>query len=80
MHSKSSITNRRPTPRLLIPRAGGPGPPRFSGIASSTFQPFLWELIPHRSSEANFLRPEEFPLTTVTGANYDSRRITQSPR
>jgi carbon-monoxide dehydrogenase large subunit len=69
MNSKSAITNTTPTAAYR-----GAGRPEAAALLERIVDMAAVELgrDPVDLRKQNFLRPEEFPLTTVTGANYDS--------
>ncbi|MFL6243376.1 MAG: xanthine dehydrogenase family protein molybdopterin-binding subunit [Acidimicrobiia bacterium] len=69
MNSKSAITNTTP-----IAAYRGAGRPEAAALLERIVDMAALELgrDPVDLRKQNFLRPEEFPLTTVTGANYDS--------
>jgi aerobic carbon-monoxide dehydrogenase large subunit len=69
MNSKSAITNTTPTDAYR-----GAGRPEAAALLERIVDMAAVELgrDPVDLRKQNFLRPEEFPLTTVTGANYDS--------
>jgi carbon-monoxide dehydrogenase large subunit len=69
MNSKSAITNTTPTAAYR-----GAGRPEAAALLERIVDMAAVELgrDPVDLRRQNFLRPEEFPLTTVTGANYDS--------
>jgi aerobic carbon-monoxide dehydrogenase large subunit len=69
MNSKSAITNTTP-----IAAYRGAGRPEAAALLERIVDMAAAELSrdPVDLRKQNFLRPEEFPLTTVTGANYDS--------
>jgi carbon-monoxide dehydrogenase large subunit len=69
MTSKSAITNTTPTSAYR-----GAGRPEAAALLERIVDMAATELgrDPVDLRRQNFLRPEEFPLTTVTGANYDS--------
>src|SRR6266516_1238609 len=69
MNSKSAITNTTPTAAYR-----GAGRPEAAALLERIVDMAAVELgtDPVDIRKQNFLRPEEFPLTTVTGANYDS--------
>ena len=67
--ARSVVTNTTTSPPTGAP--GGPRPRRWSS-GSSTSPPTRWASIPTELRRMNFLAPEDFPLTTITGANYDS--------
>jgi aerobic carbon-monoxide dehydrogenase large subunit len=69
MNSKSAITNTTPTAAYR-----GAGRPEAAALLERIVDMAALELgrDPVDLRKQNFLRPEEFPLTTVTGANYDS--------
>jgi carbon-monoxide dehydrogenase large subunit len=69
MNAKSAITNTTPTAAYR-----GAGRPEAAALLERIVDMAAVELgrDPVDLRKQNFLRPEEFPLTTVTGANYDS--------
>jgi carbon-monoxide dehydrogenase large subunit len=69
MNSKSAITNTTPTAAYR-----GAGRPEAAALLERIVDMAALELgrDPVDLRRQNFLRPEEFPLTTVTGATYDS--------
>jgi carbon-monoxide dehydrogenase large subunit len=69
MNSKSAITNTTPTAAYR-----GAGRPEAAALLERIVDIAAMELgrDPVDLRKQNFLRPDEFPLTTVTGANYDS--------
>jgi carbon-monoxide dehydrogenase large subunit len=75
MTSKSAITNTTPTAAYR-----GAGRPEAAALLERIVDMAAVELgrDPVDLRKQNFLRPEEFPLTTVTGANYDSAEYAKS--
>ena len=75
MTSKSSITNTTPTAAYR-----GAGRPEAAALLERIVDMAAVELErdPVDLRKQNFLRPEEFPLTTVTGANYDSAEYAKA--
>lgn len=69
INSKSAITNTTPTDAYR-----GAGRPEAAAMLERIVDMASVELgrDPVELRQQNFLRPEEFPLTTVTGASYDS--------
>jgi carbon-monoxide dehydrogenase large subunit len=74
-NSKSAITNTTPTAAYR-----GAGRPEAAALLERIVDMAAVELgrDPVDLRKQNFLRPEEFPLTTVTGANYDSAEYAKS--
>jgi carbon-monoxide dehydrogenase large subunit len=69
INSKSAVTNTTPTDAYR-----GAGRPEAAALLERIVDMAAAELErdPVDLRKQNFLRPDEFPLTTVTGANYDS--------
>ncbi len=68
LNAKSAITNTTPTSAYR-----GAGRPEAAALLERVVDMAAAELgrDPVELRKQNFLRPDEFPLTTVTGANYD---------
>ncbi len=68
INSRSAVTNTTPTDAYR-----GAGRPEAAALLERIVDMAAAELgrDPVELRKQNFLRPEEFPLTTVTGANYD---------
>ena len=77
MNSKSAITNTTPTAAYR-----GAGRPEAAALLERIVDMAAAEfgMDPVELRKQNFLRPEEFPLTTVTGANYDVGGVRQGAR
>ena len=73
--AKSAITNTTPTAAYR-----GAGRPEAAALLERIVDMAAVELgmDPVELRKQNFLRPEEFPLTTVTGANYDSAEYAKA--
>ena len=74
--SPSTWRSSPPTPRRWARTAGRVAPRRPpSWSASSTWRPMSWASIPLELRRKNFIQPDEFPLTTVMGAELRQRRL-----
>jgi aerobic carbon-monoxide dehydrogenase large subunit len=75
MNARSAITNTTPTDAYR-----GAGRPEAAALLERIVDMAAVELgmDPVELRKHNFLRPEEFPLTTVTGANYDTAEYAKA--
>jgi aerobic carbon-monoxide dehydrogenase large subunit len=75
INAKSAVTNTTPTDAYR-----GAGRPEAAALLERIVDMAAAELgrDPVELRKQNFLRPDEFPLTTVTGANYDSAEYAKA--
>jgi aerobic carbon-monoxide dehydrogenase large subunit len=75
VNAKSAVTNTTPTDAYR-----GAGRPEAAALLERIVDMAALELgrDPVDLRKQNFLRPEEFPLTTVTGANYDTAEYAKA--